>query len=242
MQKPIEQILGDITRELQSAVGTNLSSCSVYGSAVRGNAVPGVSDINLLIVLEASTAAAHASLAKALARHSLVDPLIVERGAFARTARCFANKFSSIQRNYRVLHGTDPFQGLTIDTALERLLCEQALRNLRLRATYAFVMHGRQRDYGDFLRESISAIFVQLSDVLRLSGHEIPKDFAARIPLMTAAWSIGDSILQDLHALREGRRRPSRDELDHWHQRLLSTIDAVLQWIERSWPATTASR
>ena len=242
MDKPLDQRLADVARLLETELGQNLFSCCVYGSAVRGNAVEGVSDINLLLVLETSSTVAHESVARVVAREALLDPLIVEHRSFARTARCFANKFSSIQRNYRVLHGADPFAGVTVDSDLERLLCEQALRNLRLRATYAFVMDGRQWNYRHFLREIVSATFTQLSDVLRLSDRDVPKDFAERIAPMVTTWSIDSSILRDLLELREERKEPAKDELADWHQRLLSVVDTVLQWIERNWQPTTPPR
>ena len=43
-----------------------------------------------------------------------------------RSFRAFAIKFLSIRRDYRVLHGADPLQDLTIDPEHERFLCEKA--------------------------------------------------------------------------------------------------------------------
>ena len=235
MKTSVNEVLAAVSDRLGEKLGSNLFSCCVYGSAVRGNAIEGVSDINLLIALENSNVQAHQALAEVMGQYSIIDPFIIERRSLLRTARCFATKFASIQRNYRVLCGADPFAEIVIDPALERLLCEQGLRNLRLRLTYAFVMHGRQRNYAHFLAESVSAIFVQLSDVLWLAGRELPKDFAARIPVMAQTWSVDDAIFRDLLALREKRRSLSACELADWHQRLLAVLDAALRWIEENW-------
>jgi hypothetical protein len=241
MVTPLDPRIAAVAAQLREKLGENLFSCCLYGSAVRGNAVQGVSDLNLLIVLSTSSATAHQAIAGILSHFADVDPFVVAKTGLERTARCFATKFASIQRNYHVLHGADPFAGMTIDPSLERLMCEQALRNVRLRSTYAFIMHGRQRNYAQFLAESVSALFVQLSDVVRLSGHELPRDFRARIPIMVRLWSIDAAILEDLLALREKRRAPSGSEIADWHARLLAVLDAALQWIEQNWGEASGS-
>jgi predicted nucleotidyltransferase len=235
MESNPEEVLKVVTAALVAALGDNLRACCVYGSYARGNPVPGVSDLNLFVVLERSDAAAHAALARVFSTDRRVDPFIVERATLQRTARCFASKFASIQHNYRVLHGADPFSGLQKDPSLERLLCEQALRNIRLRLTYAFVMNNGQRKYREFLAASVSPIFIQLSDVLRLSGQAFEKDFAARIPLMERAWGVDPGVLRDLLALRAAHDSLAESAIGDWHERVLVLLDTVLRWVEAHW-------
>src|ERR1700741_4776100 len=92
---------------LKEALGNNLYSCCLYGSAVRGDAIEGVSDINLLIVLENSTAEAHLAISRVIGGNPNIDPFVLGRRGFERSVRAFAPKFLSIQRNYRVLCGAD---------------------------------------------------------------------------------------------------------------------------------------
>lgn len=235
MNQPAEAALLAIAREFQAELGDKLTALCVYGSTVRGNVVPGKSDLNLLIVLHGADAATHRAIAQLIVQHPEIAPLVVERDGFARTAQCFATKFASIQRNYRVLAGNDPLAGLALDDRLERLLCEQALRNLQLRATFAFIHHAPRRSYATYLAENVAPLFVQLSDVLRLSGHDVPKDFSARIPLMAAAWKVDASFLGDLLTVREGEKKLAEGALAAWHDRLLTLVSTVLGWIERNW-------
>jgi hypothetical protein len=235
MRQSADVVLAEVTAGLRGSLGNNLYSCCVYGSAVRGNAVEGVSDINLLIVLDESTAQAHEQISRAITSHALIDPFVLGRTGLARTARCFATKFASIRRNYRVLHGADPFVGIKFSAEFERFLCEQAVRNLRLRLTYAFIVRDRQQYYGRFLAKSVSAIFIQLGDVLRLSGVDVPKDFAARIPIMGRSWGTEEAILQELLKLRAQPGSLAESEIPDWHQRVLTLLDSALAAIERSW-------
>src|ERR1022692_4512097 len=51
----LQATLDQAVNALRTELGKNLYSCCVYGSAVRGNSIEGVSDINLLIILNQST-------------------------------------------------------------------------------------------------------------------------------------------------------------------------------------------
>ncbi len=237
MNPKLESVLLETVAALKSALGDNLYSCSLYGSAVRGNAIEGVSDLNLLIVLNASTPAAHEALARVLADRPQIDPFILARPGFARSVRAFATKFASIRRHHRVLHGADPFGAMPVDPQLERFLCEQASRNLRLRLVYSFVTRSRHKGYDRFLRAAITPIFVQFSEALRLEGVTIPADFAERIPLFEREFQIDGQVLRDLLALKRAPQRLSDSEVARWHERIFPVIDAGLRWIEERWPA-----
>jgi predicted nucleotidyltransferase len=233
----LDDVLKRAVGALKSEVGANLYSCCLYGSAVRGNAIEGVSDVNLLIVLNESNSTAHQAIGRALEAVPQVDPFVLARRGFERSVRAFAPKFASIRRNYRVLHGTDPLATITIDATLERFLCEQALRNLRLRLAYSFITRRRHKNYDRFVTRNVTALFVQVSEVLRLQGVAVPTDFEARIPLFERELKIDSAVLRDLLELKRAARRLSEAETVQWHDRLFPVVDAVLHGIEERWPA-----
>jgi predicted nucleotidyltransferase len=158
-QAALDRVVAVLTKTL----GANLHSLLLYGSAVRGNLVPKVSDLNLLILLEESTPEAHAAITEAIRGPVRIEPFILGRALLARSLQAFAVKFLSIKRNYRVLHGQDPFATLTVDEGLARFLCEQALRNLWLRSVRAYVVFGQDRTrYTRFLTKVTPALFTDL--------------------------------------------------------------------------------
>lgn len=232
-QETLDQAVGALRAEL----GDNLFSCCVYGSAVRGNAIEGVSDINLLIVINESSSAAHKDIARAIGGQPLIDPFVLGRRGFERSVHAFAPKFASIKRNYRVLHGTDPLADMQVDTALEKFLCEQAVRNLRLRLVYAFVTRQQNNAYDKFVIRNITGMFVQFSEALRLNGVSIPSSFDARVQVLEKEFKLDGQVLRDLLALKKDPQRFSEDDTVNWHQKLFPVVDAVLRWIETKWPA-----
>jgi len=238
MGDKVQSLLEEAVASLKSLLGDNLYSCCVYGSAVRGNFIEKISDINLLLVLTDSNPAAHQAIATALEGRERIDPFVLGRRGFDRSVRAFATKFASIQRNYRVLHGTDPLAAVKVDGELERFLCEQALRNLRLRLVYAFITRHRSKAYDRFLARSVTPLFIQLADVLRLEGREVPKDFAERIPLFERELGLEAVVLRNLLDYKAHPRKLSDRELEEWHQRVFTLIDKAVVWVENHWAQT----
>jgi hypothetical protein len=232
-----DPVLEKALASLKAELGSELHSCCLYGSAVRGNAIAGVSDLNLLIVLNESNSTTHQAVTRALKGFPKIDPFVLGRRGFERSVRAFGAKFSSIQRNYRVLAGADPLAGLEIDAAQERFLCEQALRNLRLRLVYSFVTREQHQRYVRFVTSNVTALFVHSSEVLRLEGREIPPDFAARIPLLAGEFQVEGEALRELLDLKKSPRKLNEAEIVRLHERTFPVIDAVLAWIEKNWPA-----
>ncbi len=235
MNPKAEATLAQAVGVLRTELGENLFSCCVYGSAVRGNAIEGVSDINLLIILNQSNSAAHQAVARAIGSLPQIDPFVLVKRGFERSVRAFAPKFASIKRNYRVLHGADPLASMDVDDGLEKFLSEQAIRNLRLRLVYSFITRGQHKAYDRFVVRHITPVFLQCSEVLRLSGMSIPTAFEARIPVLEKEFKIDGQILRDLLTLRKNPVRFSDEEAVTWHERLFPVIDAVLVWIESHW-------
>ncbi len=229
--------LDRVVTALAATLGANLHSLVLYGSAVRGNLVPEVSDLNLLILLEESTPEAHSAIAEALRGPVRIEPFILGRGLLARSFQAFAVKFLSIRRNYRVLHGADPFGDLHVDESLARFLCEQAVRNLRLRSVRAYVVLGRDRErYSKVLRRMTPAVFTGMAEALRRVGTEIPRDFEGRIPVFQKAFGADASVLRDLLALKGTGRTLAAYEVRDIHGRLFRLLDAAVRWMEGQWP------
>ena len=122
-----------------------------------------------------------------------------------------------------------------MDAKLEKFLCEQAVRNLRLRLVYSFVTRAQHKAYDRFVVRHVTPVFVQCSEVLRLSGVEIPAAFEARIPTLEKEFQIDGQVLRDLLAIRKKPVRFSDAEAVEWHERLFPVVDAVIVWIESRW-------
>jgi hypothetical protein len=186
-------------------------------------------------VLKESNPSAHEAVARAIGGNRQIDPFVLAHRGFQRSVRAFAAKFASIKRNYRVRCGPDPLAEIQIDPGLEKFLCEQALRNLRLRLVYTFVTRQQSNVYDKFLARCVTPLFMQMSDVLRLNGIAVPKDFEARVALLEREFEIDGAALRDLLAFKKAPQKLSDDECVAWHQRIFPVVDAVINWIDATW-------
>ena len=215
--------------KLAGELGADLHALILYGSAVRGGFSQSVSDINVLIVLRESTPAAHLKLRTALNEEPRIQTLIVGLPDLERTMRVFGLKFLSIGRSYRVLHGADVLANFHLDPQLHRDQAEEALRNLQLRMTRAFVLFGADhKRYSAYLLRSFPSIMVNVSEALRLRGVELPLEFAGRLPLLQQYLGGDAMALSELLALRKTPREISSDEAVSLHSRILALLTAAL--------------
>ena len=233
----LQTTLDRVVSSLKEGLGDNFYSCCLYGSAVRGDSIEGVSDLNLLIILNESSPEAHLAIGKSIGSNRKIEPFVLGRRGFERSVRAFAPKFLSIQRNYRVLYGADPLKDVKVEQKLERFLCEQALRNLRLRLAHAFITRSQNRGFSAFLVRWVTPFFLRLSEMLRLEGKTVPQEMKERIPMIAKEFSIDEQLLKDLLALKQNPQRLSDEEMIAWHKRFFPAIDKALAWMEAKWPA-----
>lgn len=235
-----QETIDRLSVQLPALLRGNLYSLILYGSSVRGNLVDDVSDLNILIILNQSTPDAHGVIAEAIRGKVRIEPFVIGRDGMERSFEAFAIKFRSISRNYRVLSGTDPFTSLTVNPNTLRFLCEQAIRNLRLRTVYAFVQHGREQErYQEFLLHMTSQIIIDLAEVLRLSDIEIPIDFADRIAGIEHSFHVEAPVLRELLRFKDKPRRLRPNEIIQFHRGLFNLLDHVVRWMETKWPTIT---
>jgi len=222
---------------LSTNLGPNLHSLILYGSAARGEFIEERSDINLLIVLEASTPQAHSVLRELRLQEQRLQPFVVERGGMQRATQVFGLKFLSIQRHYRVLHGADPLKDLQLSDALHVLLAEQECRNLRMRLTHAYITADRDlKSYGRFVVANAPRFFIVLSDVARCASVELPDSLEARVEILSRTFQANAESLRNLWRLHQGSAKLSSREAQQMHQGLLPLLSAALTWIETRWP------
>ena len=174
-------ILALIT-ELGSRVGEGYSAV-LYGSAARGDWIPGRSDVNLMLVVDDPSPAALRTLTpavKAWHERGLTPPLVIGRSEWGRAADVFPIEITDMKLAYRVLHGADPVGGIAVRPGDLRRALESELRGKLVRLRQAYIRFGDlEVTLGGFATSSVPALLVLLrsSNVLlgRVPG-ETPKE------------------------------------------------------------------
>lgn len=203
--------------ELEGVFDTELVSVVLYGSAARGEYRPGVSDLNVLVLLRRlSPAALRAAgeLARAWVAEGNPPPLMLSADEWRRSSDVWAIEVADIRDAHLTLVGTDPFAGVEIHPEHLRMQCERELkgRQIQLRERY-LLFAGQPEELGDVLIRSFSTFLVLFRTVLRLGGGEVVREGDAVVRQVAALAGFDPAPLLEVHRARvEGRKlRPAAD-------------------------------
>lgn len=201
MQAEVARIVNPF---LEAADGALPSGTSVllYGSAARGEYVPGRSDVNLMVVPAKVDAAFLAALAGSLRDWELErqpPPLLLSREELARGTDVFPIEITDIRAAYQVLRGKDPVAGLTVRPADLRRALEGELRGKLLRLRQAYVaFRDKPGMLGVTAQGSIAVVLVLFRAVLALVGRDVPDTGDATIREAAKALGVDGDLLRDV--------------------------------------------
>jgi predicted nucleotidyltransferase len=177
VQASIDKVVTPFLAAADAALGAGYSAL-LYGSAARGDFVPGRSDINLMLVLDDPSPTRLRGLAPAFAawRKSAAEPpLLISRAEWARASDVFPIEITDMRAGYRVLRGSDPLAEARVDPGDLRQALERELRGklLRLRQAYAAAA-GDERQLGALAAASAGTVLVLFRSLLTLAGRSVP--------------------------------------------------------------------
>lgn len=223
------------TEQLQSALGANLIAVVLYGSAATEDYIPGKSDYNLLVVASQWTIceldAVRAPTAKWAAAGN-PPPLCFTPERLTRAADVFPMEMLDILDAHRVLHGTDPLAGLSVEKTHLRHQVEFELRSklLKLRQAY-LALKKPEKDLPFLLRDSLSSFQAVLRGALRLFTDSVPADKPAAMQALAGELGIDLAIFEELQALKAGTLKTSGGPKGRM-ERYLDAIEKVLDQID----------
>ena len=222
----VRQKLTDLKDGLERALGEHLVGLLVHGSAVRGGYREGLSDIDVIVVVNDASREKLDAISNSLqlARYSArIEAMILTESEIGRAADVFPLLYDDIQRCNVVLAGSDPFAGLTISNKNRRLRIEQELREAQIRLRRAVVdgMTSSEALAGAVVRK-VRQIRGPLHALLRLHGIE-GSDLLADV--LAAA---GGLVGVDTAPLARAIEAPVEA-----HTALIALLDAAVENVDR---------
>jgi len=178
MTETWETIVASLVNDLDQSLAGRYSAV-LYGSAARGDWVAGVSDINLLLVLDDTSPASLRGLAQPFTnwrRSGNAPPIVLSREEWAGAADAFPIEVTDILHAYKVVKGADPVAGMRVSPADLRTLLEHELlgKLLQLRRGYVALAEERAA-LAQLGTASISTIVLLQRALLALLGRSVPR-------------------------------------------------------------------
>jgi hypothetical protein len=173
MISTVDQLL----ERLKKALGSNLLSVILYGSAASGDNHGKFSDINILCVLSEiapTQLAASETVFRWWREQGNPAPLLLTEHEMRTSTDCFAIEFHDIKAQHRVLYGPDLVSDLVIDDSFYRGQVEHELRAklLRLRQKASGVLSDKDV-LRNLLVDSVSTFCVLFRHALILHGSPV---------------------------------------------------------------------
>jgi hypothetical protein len=224
---PVQGLLND----LDQALGGRYSAV-LYGSAARGDWVAGVSDVNLLLVLDDTAPAALRGLAQPFAgwrRSGNAPPMVLSREEWAGAADAFPIEVTDILHAYKVLKGADPVVGMWVAPADLRTLLEHEFlgKLLQLRRGYVALADERAA-LAQLGTASISTIVLLQRALLALLGRSVPRGIEAVV--QEASLAVGAHPAAQLEFVRhraDQKWMASRDQFESY----LAAVETAARFV-----------
>jgi predicted nucleotidyltransferase len=178
MEDAIGRIVTPVLDRLADELGAH-GSAVLYGSAARGEYRAGVSDINLMLIVDSLDPGSLRRLSGALdefRRERQAPPLLMQRDEWLRAVDVFPIEIADMQLAREVLRGADPLEGLRVHPGDLRRALERELRGklIRLRQTYA--LHAASPGaLGDAAGRTVGSIAALLRTALLLYRSDPPR-------------------------------------------------------------------
>src|SRR5580693_2098773 len=227
--------LDQLVERLTKALGAELVSVVLYGSAAVGDYHEKFSDFNVLCVLQQVTPeelGSTESIFRWWREQGNPAPLLLTEHEVRTSTDCFAIEFQDIKEHHRVLHGADVVSALEIDRCFYRAQVEHDLRAklLRLRQKASGILSDK-----DVLRrllaDSISTFCVLFRHALMLHGVDVPGRKREIIERAREKFGIDPAPFNSLLDLREEKSKPKEIEpealLAAYMNEIGKVIDAV---------------
>ena len=170
--------MSQLIEELESALGEDLMSVVLYGSAARGDYEEATSDLNVIVVcrdLGPPTLDRLAAPFHQWSRHGHPSPRLLSPSLIADAADVFPIEFLDLRDGRRVLYGADPFASLEVHTQHLRHQCERELREKLMRLREGYIEgHGAPKQLRALLIDSFGSFVALFRGCLHLAGEAIP--------------------------------------------------------------------
>ncbi len=228
-----QRLLQAYAKDVKRAYGDRLEGLLVYGSAVRGEFLPGRSNLNLLLFLtnyDASALAAYAPIHKRWSKEHVVVPLFLSERDLQMASSLFPLEFFEIQDYHRTLGGRDPFIGIHLNS---QRLGDEVMQHL---AGNAFRLRQRLAEAGGandavtiLLPLAVTSSIPALRGVQRMMNWPVLSQSDAVIKDIADRLALDLGGFQDALLLKRGQITPGPAEIPRLFDRYLRAAETLAE-------------
>ncbi len=230
------EIVDSFVSDYSDVFGDQLVSVIMYGSAVTHEYKPGVSDINIAIVLtDNSIPQIIKSLAiqKKWQRKNVTTPFFLTKDYIATSCDTYPIEFLDMQSDYRVLYGEDVLENIKIQKEHIRLQCERELKGIAVHLRRSFVQcTGSNRMIFSLLFASIHRLIPIFKGLLMLKDNAIPKSKSDIVSMVEDSYDLGASAFSKIYNSNKKNLKKDIDKHFDMYARDIDKLIALVDMIQ----------
>ena len=202
------EVAREFAAELRPALGERPASVVLHGSVVRGEWVEGVSDINVLVLVDDISGASLAAIAPVVRSYASrrVHPIIIEQSEWRSASDVFGIELVEMQDWHELLAGPDPLMGLLVSPANLRIQAERELRGKLLQLHLGMVMAETPEKLGALLAAALPSLTTFFRTALRLARRDVTRESERTIRDGCALVGTSPEAILRVQGARRGRQ------------------------------------
>ncbi len=226
-----------LVARLQECLPEGLRSVVLYGSAAAGDFVPGVSNYNVLVVVDRLGVAELKALSKTVAQWTRAGnrpPLLFTPGELKALADVFPLELLDIRQSHRVLWGEDPLAEIAVSHDYLRLQLERELKGKLLALREEYLLRANEpRQLAEMLTASLAGFLVLFRAVLRLFREDVPAAKLDALRMLAEHIPFDPQPLLTIHELKHRQRKVRDVSPQALFESYLKTIEEVVKAVDR---------
>ncbi|MCL7957977.1 MAG: hypothetical protein M8860_01545 [marine benthic group bacterium] len=228
----------EVVDGLAAEFGERLRSVVLYGSVPRQESILGVSDVNLLVLLDRVTLddlRRLSSIARRCVDLGRAAPMLFGWDEFRQSTDAFAIEMADLQDGREIVYGQDP----VVDLVVPREALRHQLEH-EIRARHAQLREGLMlaapipAAVGELLEHGLPAFVCYLRSILRLAGREVP---STSEDVIRAAANLVDArpdAFLDVWGARRAGFVPEIDIEDPLVEAYIELVERSIVWVDQT--------
>ena len=224
-------------RDLEASFTRDLLSVCVYGCAVQGEFQPGLTEINLLILLRqvgSRELRKLIPLIQSTRKDFFIDPLLLTLEDLRTSTDVFPLRLLQIRRGYQLLCGDDFIHTLFVNPEHTRLACEREVKGTILSLRHLYLTRaGLRPAWQQALVDNAPLMVRIIGFSLELTGHELPPCTEELLELAEKAIGIKQSVILRVLVLRLSGERLEHSDLEELYESYLESAEQLARYVDR---------
>lgn len=222
--------------DIEGAWGERLHAAVLYGSVPRGDTIPGVSDINLLLLVDGirlPELAAAGAAARRWVDLGNTAPLVLDAADWRRATDVFAVEIADMLDHREVLRGADPLEGVSVSWRALRFQLEHELRASLVRLHDTLMVSAEApTDVGALLLRALPSFEAYLRGALRLGRRPIPTDPERMIEAAARLVGAEPAGMIEARRARRAGRAPARTLAHPEVESYYRLAERTVRWVD----------